>query len=299
MATSRPRGFVPWRPQAKTVPLLEQIQVVLAEYQESLPLTGRQIFYRLVATADYPKTQKDYKALLEVINRARRAGLIPMDHIRDDGTTVVGDGRFDGAEQFVRGSVHWAEAFRLDLLSYQDRHLIVLCEAAGMVPQLARVAEPFGIEVRSSGGFDSTTAKHSLGRLCGAISKPVSLIHIGDLDPSGEHIHLNLGEDVGAFAAHYGNSEVEVVRVAVTAEQQAIHDLPTAPPKAGDRREFAHDFTVQAEALPPDVLAEVVREAIEERTDQDRLSAALHRQGEIREDLGARFRQLAEEYRAG
>jgi hypothetical protein len=35
-----------------------------------------------------------------------------------------------------------------------------MCEAAGMAPQLARVAEPFGIGVLSSGGFSSLTDTH-------------------------------------------------------------------------------------------------------------------------------------------
>lgn len=295
MASNRPRGFAPWRPQAKTQALLEQVQAVLTTYRELLPLTGRQIFYRLVATTGYAKTEQSYKSLLEHLNRARRAGIIPMESIRDDGATVVGAGRFSGPEDFLRNAARWAERFELDLLSYQPRHLIVVCEAAGMVPQLARVADPFGVSVRSSGGFDSTTVKHELGKLCGRLGKPVTLIHVGDLDPSGEHIHLNLGEDVGAFAAHYGNTAVDVARVAVTAAQQAELNLPTAPPKKGDAREFAHDFTVQAEALPPDVLAAVVRETIVSRLDLELLDEALACQGDAREELGAKFRSLIDD----
>ena len=46
---SRPRGWLGnWRPQRKTLLLIEQIQVVLQEYAAHLPLTVRQIFYRLV-----------------------------------------------------------------------------------------------------------------------------------------------------------------------------------------------------------------------------------------------------------
>jgi hypothetical protein len=292
MASTRPRGFAPWRPQTKTQALLEQVQTVLITYASLLPLTGRQIFYRLVATACYAKTEAAYSSLLEHLNRARRAGIIPMESIRDDGATVVGDNRFSGPEEFLSNAAGWAEHFRLDLLQYQPRHLIVVCEAAGMVPQLARVATPFGVSVRSSGGFDSTTVKHGLGLLCGRLGKPVTLIHVGDLDPSGEHIHLNLGEDVGAFAAHYGNAAVDVARVAVTAAQQAELGLPTAPPKKGDAREFAHDFTVQAEALPPDVLAQVVRQAIESRLDLEQHAWALGRQEEIRAELGEKFHSL-------
>ena len=45
MATkTRPRGFITdWRPRAATQALLDQVQAVLAEYAEQLPLTLRQL----------------------------------------------------------------------------------------------------------------------------------------------------------------------------------------------------------------------------------------------------------------
>jgi hypothetical protein len=52
----------------------------LAQYP--FALTIRQVFYRLVATADFEKTEKGYNGLCKVIVRARRAGLIPMNAIR-------------------------------------------------------------------------------------------------------------------------------------------------------------------------------------------------------------------------
>ena len=290
MATNRPRGFADWKPQAGTRPLLDSVQQVLDTYRESLPLTGRQIFYRLVATTGFDKTEAAYKRLLDLLNRARRAGLVPMDAIRDDGAKVAGAGRFSSGDDFVRSCLSWAQTFELDLLQAQPRHVELICEAAGMVPQLDRVARFYGVTVRSSGGFDSTTVKHQLGRFYGAIEKPVVVLHVGDLDPSGEHIHRNLGEDVGAFAAHYGGA-VHLRRIAVTADQQAAHNLPTAPPKPTDRRSFSADFTVQAEALPPDALAEIVRGAIERELDLDLLEAAREHQAEIRVELLDRLRR--------
>jgi hypothetical protein len=47
-----------WRPHGKTITLLGNINEVLEEYHEYLPLTIRQIFYRLVAEYD-PRRQAD------------------------------------------------------------------------------------------------------------------------------------------------------------------------------------------------------------------------------------------------
>jgi hypothetical protein len=66
------------------------------------------------------------------------------------------------------------------------------------------------------------------------------------------------------------------------------HDLPTAPPKATDRRSFDGE-TTQAEALPPDVLASIVEDAILDRIDTNQYAeviAAEHgHRAELRELL--------------
>src|SRR5438034_4552511 len=84
----RPRGYAPWRPQAKSAVILDAVTQVLEEYEQHLPLTIRQIFYRLVGTIGYEKTEAGYHRLCELMNRARRAEEIPFDHIRDDGVTT-------------------------------------------------------------------------------------------------------------------------------------------------------------------------------------------------------------------
>ena len=294
MATNRPRGFAAWKPQAESADLLDQVQQVLATYSNLLPLTGRQIFYRLVATTGYSKTALAYKRLLNLLNRARRAHIIDMAAIRDDGAIAAGDGRFRSDRDFLTACERWAASFQLDFMQSQPHHVEVLCEAGGMVPQLERVAEPYGVAVRSSGGFDSTTVKHQLGRLYGKQSKPVVVLHVGDLDPSGEHICSNLAEDVGDFASHYGGN-VTVLRIAVTVEQQAAFDLPTALPKEGDKRSFSAAFTVQAEALPPDALASIVRNAIEQQLDMAALAQAIDHQQVLRADLQRRVATLLTE----
>ena len=58
----------------------------MAEYGAYLPLTVRQIFYRLVGAHGYEKTEAAYERLGEKIARARRAGIIEFGAIRDDGS---------------------------------------------------------------------------------------------------------------------------------------------------------------------------------------------------------------------
>lgn len=244
---TRVRGFAPWCPKPDTLALLKLVRAVLTEYEQHLPLTLRQVFYRLVGAHGYEKTERAYERLGETLSRARRAGLIDMDAIRDGSGDQERPQSWDGAEDFLEAVRPQAEHLRLDRSAGQRTRLAVLCEAAGMVPQLADVALDYGVPVFSSGGFESVTEKHAFAAEIAADRRPTEVLHIGDHDPSGAHLYLALAEDVAAFAADLGGS-VTFTRLAVTPEQINALDLPTAPAKATDRRAFA-GATCQAEAM--------------------------------------------------
>ena len=159
-----------------------------------------------------------------------------------------------------------------------------------MVPMLYRAAEGFGVPVLSSGGFDSLSAKHDLAReLAGWPAAEV--LHIGDLDPSGVHLFQSMAEDVAAMVRALGGCDVRFSRLAVTSEQAARMGLPTAPPKATDRRAFDGE-TVQAEAIAPDVLSELVRDAIASRFCLETYRATLAQEAEERAELVAALEEL-------
>jgi hypothetical protein len=261
---TRVRGFAPWAPRGTTLELLEQVRGVLGEYEDYLPLTIRQIFYRLVGAHNYEKTEHAYARLCEHLNRARRARIIPMASIRDDGGVISAPDSWDSAEQFMRTIRAMAADFTLDRAGQKTR-LVVDCEAAGMVPQLERVAHPLGVTVISSGGFDSTTERHRFAAGLADHDRPTEVLDIGDHDPSGAHKFLAMMEDIQAFTRELGG-EVTFTRLAVTPAQITQYGLETAPPKATDKRAF-RGRTCQAEALAPDVLADILRHAIEQRID--------------------------------
>ena len=80
-----------WRPISRNK-VLEQVRSILVTYQEYGAMTVRQIFYRLVATCEFPKTEQAYGRLAELLVNARRAREIPMAAVRDDGRTLTSPG---------------------------------------------------------------------------------------------------------------------------------------------------------------------------------------------------------------
>lgn len=275
------RGFIDWRPRGDTLDRLEMIKTILAKYREHLPLTMRQVFYAAVGQHGYEKTEKAYKRLLYVSAKARRAGKIDFVDIRDDGVTVREPDGFNGLPDFQLYLGQIARGYMRNRLLGQDRRIIVLCEASGMVPQMVNIAGQYGVEVRSSGGYDSVTAKFELGMNIARDGRAVTILHLGDLDPSGEDIFTNIAEDVGEFARAMCEQfdvayDFQCDRIAVTRRQAIDMALPTAPTKATDSR--AKNFegeTVQCEAIPPDVLNRIVKEEIEARLDLQAFAANL------------------------
>jgi hypothetical protein len=273
----RPRGYAPWAPRAATQAILEQVDGVLDKYAEHLPLTVRQIFYALVATADYPKTEVAYTRLCEIVNRARRAELIPFNEIRDDGAIGIDYTWFQDPADFWDDVGHRLQRYQRDRLQAQPVGIELWCETAGMLPQLARVCRDYSVRVYASGGFASLSAVRQVVDRVVARAVSTVLLHVGDFDPSGEAVFEHLAEDVAAFVAEdrtIASTTVFPRRIALNGHQVAAYGLVTAPAKPTDSRSAKwKGETCQLEALAPDVLAGIVRDAIEVHLDLDKYRA--------------------------
>ncbi len=291
-------GLAPYQPYGKRKRLLGHVREVLETYSSLLPLTVRQIYYRLVAThAEYPKEQKFYRGLVETLALARRGGLIDFDAIRDDGvrTEHCGTG-FTSLEHFKEYMGQYAKGYTRDKHQGQPRQIFVLCEAAGMVPQIVRACGDYPVTVKSSGGMDSVTAKYDLARECS--QKDSVVLHVGDYDPTGLSIFHQLALDVRQMTVdHCRDNEIPVPsyecrRVTILEEHVARFGLLTGKTKTSDDAKDWYpgiagntSATCEAEALPPDVLIELVRAAVESEVDQAAYDVA--------HELGAYERMVA------
>ena len=102
------------------------------------------------------------------------------------------------------------------------------CEAAGMAPQLARVADIFSVPVFSTGGFASLTTVRQIADRALDRDVPTVLLHVGDYDPSGESIFELIAVDAAAFVeADRPIRTLELIprRVALVAAQVAAYEL--------------------------------------------------------------------------
>lgn len=306
----RPKGYAAWNASPASLAVVRDVRSVLDEYRDHLPLTVRQIFYRLVGQYGYEKTERAYSRLAEYLVRARRAQMIPFSAIRDDGTVGQGGGGWASVQEYLEDVVDGARYYKRDRLDGQPFAVELWCEAAGMVPQLERVARQYSIPVYSTGGFSSVTVTHEIAGRALRQERPTAFLHVGDFDPSGESIFEAMGTDAKSFlrgallddgrggedAAYLGRDlpddvpDLRLRRVALTADQVEEHGLPTAPPKSSDTRSVNWvGATCQAEAMAPDLLAEIVEGALRETLDLDVYRGLLETEREERDELVARL----------
>lgn len=272
-------GFAPYSPRKDAQQVLDHVGEVLDTYADSLPLTLRQCYYRLVGAFGYPKSDAFYQRLSTILARARRAGMIDWGAIRDDGVTVrhCGGGH-DGLDDFKERVLSSARWYSRDKSFGQPRQVFVICEAAGMVPQLVSAVGDYPAVVRSSGGMDSVTSKFDLARSC--TRDDTVVLHVGDLDPTGLSIFTGIHDDVRAMMEDICRARGQPApryackRVTVLPEHVETYDLLTGTAKTGDAKKSWYLgingdplATCEAEALPPDVLQQLIREAVEAEID--------------------------------
>ena len=294
------RGLAEWSPRAATREVLNEVSGVLDEYRSYLPMTARQIFYRLVGSAAYPKTEQAYTRLLEYLNRARRSGMIPWTAIRDDGFDTIGGGGWSSPSQVIASAIRTAENYERDHQETQPHYTEIWVEAAGMMPQVAQMVRDFDIPIYSSGGFNSTTSKYeSAQRMSDRYDRedrPTRVLHVGDYDPSGVAIIDSLADDILSFLGDLRYPATETVahftRLAVVPVQIEEYELPGAPAKATDNRAGFADLTVQAEALSPPQLEALVLEEVRAEWDEDAYDTLLVVESQERESLITAFSGL-------
>jgi hypothetical protein len=262
----RPMGLAPWQPQSRSQGLVRAIDAVLDEYEDNWPLTARQVYYRLIGTGHVSKSANTAKQIADFLTRGRRSGRWGWDTIRDDGSTssMTGGGDRD-PESFLdyhRGAWRY---YGRSLHQGQPQRVVVWCEAAGMAPQLEDAVRGLPVSVVSGGGQPSVTLIHSEAEAIVDDGRPCVLVYVGDYDRHGVQIEDRVADDLDRFITDMGGDAhaLRFCTVAVTPAQVTEFNLPDDPTSPG---------SYQAEAIPPDVLSRIVRDACRAEVDLDQIA---------------------------
>jgi hypothetical protein len=194
----------------------------------------------------------------------RRAGEIPFDWIADNTRWMRKPATYSSLSSMLNRT---AELYRRSLWGNSDVYVEIWLEKDALAGVLIDVTAEWDVPLMVTRGYASLSYLHGAAEAIQARNKRAYLYYFGDFDPSGVDITRAVEEGIREFAP---DADIEFERVAVTEEQIVSMNLPTRPTKATDSRSKNFEGeSVEVDAIPPDTLRDLVRDAIEQHVDQD------------------------------
>lgn len=251
--------FEPYRPQQETQSIIvESKRFAKAEK----PVTIRQIFYHLVSRNILKNTEREYKKLVRILVRARKAGFVPFEWIEDRSRNPLILPLYPNILDYIENKI---ERYYKDTWQNQPCFIIILLEKEALAGIVWEVASIYNVPVFPTKGYSSWSMfyKDIRSQVQKYSDKPLVVLVLGDYDPSGTDIprdHLEKLEFLGV-------RPTVVERIALTREQVVEYRLPPQMAKRDDPRyeRFAQEYgehSVELDALRPSTLRNIVEEAI-------------------------------------
>lgn len=241
---------------SKTATLIRTAGVIL---EEQHPMTIRQLFYRLVSVGAVQNTPKDYHVVIRLMTKARMDERIDFDYIvdrsRPEYKSTVWEDTAAFTESVMRG-------YRRDYWNNQPRHVEVWVEKDAIIGSIEPITSELGVIIRVGRGYVSTTKVHDIAEYFHTIRKPITVFYLGDHDPSGKNIEVDLYQRLIDSCCFF-----EFERLAIFGEDIKSFNLPPLRIKDTDTRasKFKDEHgsqCVELDALPPDELRSRLQTAI-------------------------------------
>ena len=221
------------------------------------PMTVRQCYYRATVTGLIDKTEAGYKRVQRILADMRRAGRMPYSWLTDSSRTVYRRDSFDGPEEAAAAT---ARFYRKALWTNANCRVEVWLEKDALSGVLYRVTDDYDVGLYVTRGFSSLSFLHGAAEHIASLSIPTFIYHLGDRDPSG----VMAGTKIEGTLRHLApEAEIHFTRLAVTEQQIAEMRLPSRPTKASTHARGWVGDSVELDAIEPDTLRAIVREAIE------------------------------------
>jgi len=272
--------------------------------QYSIPLTLRQIYYRLVAAGLIPNRRSAYNGLSAQLVKAREVGEVDESRINDRARSIE-DRAFDSPEDFLDAAIYMIEnRFFRRFWTTQETYCETWVEKDALSQVIAGAVEDLNTIVAPSRGYSSFSyVRDAIRRFQKnrGDAETIVVLHLTDHDPSGLDMTRDLQDRFDAYSRGFLFS-VEVKRVALTIDQVQRYNLIPNPTKVTDSRAGGYmakygDECWELDAIEPDELVRLVAEAVEgEVTDWDAWDKLKDQELREREELRKLFDDLKDKY---
>jgi hypothetical protein len=254
----------------KTVELIDAAAAILETIH---PATIRGVAYKLFASGALPDMKPtSVKRVERALKTAREREMIPWHWIVDEHRDIEHQPSWSDPTAYADAV---KRSYRRDRWQDQDERVILVSEKGTVRGVLGPVIKAYGVEFLVLHGFGSATVLHALADLSRDDDRPLTLLYVGDFDPSGRHMS---DEDIPTRITKYGGG-LTIHRVALT--EVDVIGLPSfdAATKKGDPRYrwYVARFGSRCwelDALDPNVLRDRVEASINRLIDGDRWNRA-------------------------
>jgi hypothetical protein len=280
--------YVPRDFSAASLVTIARANEIVEEYAAAgFDLTLRQIYYQFVSRGIIPNKDSEYKKLGSVVNDARLAGLIDWDRIVDRTRELRSNSHWDGPQNIVASC---SRQFQIDKWQDQELRVEIWIEKDALVGVIDEVCRELDVAFFSCRGYTSQSEMWSAAqrlRIYERADQETRIFHLGDHDPSGIDMSRDIEERLQLF-----RSEVTLERLALNMDQVKRYNPPPNPAKVTDSRFASYvdkygEESWELDALEPQVIVDLVREAVLAVRDEDKWEDAVEQETEARRKLGA------------
>ena len=244
---------------------MEERAAFLIDYAECHgPITVRGLYYQaeVAGIPGIDKTESGYNKVQAQVLALRRAGRLSYYNIADATRYMRRPMTFNGWEDALQET---ARHYRKSLWAESEVEVEVWIEKSALAGVVYPVTSEYDVPLMPTGGFSSETfAFEAVQRLRGS-GKGLVVYSLYDFARSGQDAAKSLREKLWRFGDEY-DVLVEFNELGLSAEQVSDMALPTRPAKRktkADQR-WPHTFAAELDAIPPDRLRDMVRDAIEQ-----------------------------------
>lgn len=222
------------------------------------PMTVRQVFYRASVLGLIDKTESGYGMVQTDLVIMRKTGELPYGWLVD-GTRAMRKPRTHNSVEDALWET--ARLYRKALWQDADAYVEVWLEKDALAGVLWPIVSKYDVPLMVARGYASLSFLHSAAEDIDDLEVPAYVYHLGDFDPSG----VNAGEKIEQTLREMApGAEIHFERLAVTPDQIERWRLPTRPTKTTDSRAKGFgDISVELDAIEPDILRDVVSDAIQ------------------------------------
>lgn len=228
------------------------------------PVTVRQLFYA-ATVAGIPgvdKTEAGYAKVQVQVLDLRRAGRLAYANISDATRYMRKPRTYDGWQDALENT---ALLYRKALWADSDEAVEIWLEKSALAGVIYPVTSEYDVPLMPTGGYSSETFAYGAVNALRDTGKTLVIYAFYDFDRSGQDAALSLEEKVTRFG-HDFDVPVRFNHLGLTHEQVLQEGLPTRPAKrntVADQR-WPYGFAAELDAIPPDRIRQMVREAIED-----------------------------------